>query len=102
MRRTNQWTCELCRSNLRWPADETLRLVQLLSELAERRSPPPPLRRQRYGDQLPPPETFVAPPGPSTWARMKLKMTRSMRSMRKSVLRQAVSDDGGQREETAV
>lgn len=94
MRRSNQWICELCGANLRWPADETLRLVQLLSELAERRAPPPPLlqarqRRQRHRDQLPPPEAPRPPPRPSTWARLKLGMSRRMRSMRKSVLQAA-------------
>jgi hypothetical protein len=42
LKRTSKpWSCEICDSKIQWPASETLKLVELLSELSEKKPPPP-------------------------------------------------------------
>ena len=40
LKRTSKpWHCEICDSKIQWPAGETLKLVELLSELSEKKPP---------------------------------------------------------------
>ena len=39
-RPSRPWHCEICESIIRWPAEDPLKLVELLAELSEKKPPP--------------------------------------------------------------
>ena len=48
LKRTSKpWNCEICDSKIQWPANQTLQLVELLSELKTEETPPPPAPQPR-------------------------------------------------------
>lgn len=92
LKRTSKpWNCEICDAKIQWPANETLALVELLSELSEKKAPQTG-HAQRQPTTAAAAERQPRTQGPSTWRLLKQTMSakcqvaaRSFRTVGKSI-----------------